>query len=41
MCYRRYGRRGRYTSQFYRYGRSWTMRKSFRPYRRFYRKRYW
>lgn len=41
MYYSRYGRRGRYTSRYTRFGRSWTMRKSFRPYRGFYRRRYW
>lgn len=39
MYYTRYGRRGRYTSRFSRNGRSWSMRKSYRPYRRSYR--YW
>ena len=41
MYYSRYGRRGIYSSRFSRNGRAWYMRKSYTPYRRYYRRRYW
>lgn len=40
MYYRNY-RYGRYSSRFTRRGRGWAMRKSYTPYGRYYRRRYW